>query len=319
MSDISGATDETDSALVIGVDGGGTKTDAVLTAVSADGSLRTLQRCGAGPSNLQLSSFDAVTAEVGRAIEGLFVDSGADRRRVAAVCFCMAGAGNESLRRRFEMWAQSRQLAEQIRVTHDARCLVAAGTRRDTGIALIAGTGSLAYARNAAGNQSRCGGWGRLFGDEGSAHWLALEAFRAASQALDGRGPATQLVAALSDWLDCGRPEQWLAKLRTLEPHACAAAAKVVSQLAEADDTVARRLVDRCAVELSRMVVVLAERCFLGQPIDLALAGGLLLHNERIRGGVLEQTREAGVQIEHCQEVPHPVDGAVVLAAQLVD
>lgn len=318
MNELSDAMIADSRPLVIGVDGGGTKTEAVLARVEVDGTLHRIGRCTAGPSNLQLSSFDAITGEVSRSLSGLFKGPAEDRSGVEAVCFCMAGAGNERLRQRFEAWAQGARLAAQILVTHDARCLVAAGTRRDAGIALIAGTGSLAYARNAAGNQSRCGGWGSLFGDEGSAHWLSLAAFRAASQALDGRGPPTQLVAALSEWLGCGRPEQWLAKLRTLEPHAIASAAKIVSQLAAAEDTVARQLTDRCAVELSRMVVVLAERCFLDQPVDLAVAGGLILHNERIRQSVLEQARDAGVRLEHCREVPHPVEGAVILAAQLL-
>ncbi|WP_164102187.1 N-acetylglucosamine kinase [Candidatus Laterigemmans baculatus] len=302
--------------LVIGVDGGGTKTEAVLAGVEADGGLRVLHRCTTGPSNLQLASFDAIANEVRGAVEGLFADHPEWRRRVQAICFCMAGAGNETLRQRFEGWAHAERLAPQIQVTHDARCLIAAGTRRGVGVALIAGTGSLAYARNAAGHQSRCGGWGSLFGDEGSSYWLALAAFRAASQALDGRGTPTQLVAALSEWLECGRPEQWLVKLRTLESHAIASAARIVSRLAESGDTVARRLLEQCAEQLSLMLVTLAHRCFPNEPIDLALAGGLILHNETLREAVLRRTGDAGIRIEHCQQVAHPVDGAVRLAAE---
>lgn len=302
--------------LVIGVDGGGTKTEAVLVQLQADGELRTLHRCTTGPSNLQLASFTSIAGQVRGSLDGLFADHPALRRQVQAICFCMAGAGNEPLRQRFEGWAHAERLAPHILVTHDARCLIAAGTRAGVGVALIAGTGSLAYARDAAGNESRCGGWGSLFGDEGSAYWLALAAFRAASQALDGRGPPTQLVSALSEWLDCGRPEQWLVKLRTLESQRIASAARIVSQLAGAGDTVARQLIDQCADQLSRMLVTLAQRCFLDQPIDLALAGGLILHNEALREAVLRQAREAGIRIDHCQQVAHPVEGAVMLAAE---
>lgn len=316
MNEVLDRTDPEHRPLVIGVDGGGTKTEAVLARVEADGGLRTLHRCTTGPSNLQLASFSAITDEVRHSLDGLFAEHPGLRRRVQAVCFCMAGAGHEPLRQRFESWAHAERLAPQIQVTHDARCLLAAGTRRGVGVALIAGTGSLAYARDAAGNQSRCGGWGSLFGDEGSAYWLALAGFRAASQALDGRGMPTQLVAALSEWLDGERPEQWLVKLRTLESHAIASAARIVSQLAEAGDAVARRLLDQCGEQLSLMLVTLAKRCFMDQPIDLALAGGLILHNEPLREAVLRQTREAGIQIDHCQQVAHPVDGAVRLAAE---
>lgn len=316
MNGSSNAMDQETQPLLIGVDGGGTKTEAILAWLEFDGSLRTISRCTTGPSNLQLVSFASVAEQVRAALEGLFVGCLELRSRVEAACFCMAGAGNEPLRQRFEAWARSERVATQVMVTHDARCLIAAGTRHDVGVALIAGTGSLAYARTATGDQSRCGGWGSLFGDEGSAYWLTLAAFRAASHAADGRGPSTQLVAALSQWLDCGRPEQWPAKLRTLETESIASAARVVSDVALTDDRVACRLIDQCAEELSLMLVTLADRCFAGQPVDLALAGGLILHNQRLREAVLSQTLRAGVQIHHCQEVAHPVEGAVRLAAQ---
>ena len=64
-------------------------------------------------------------------------------------------------------------------------------------MALVAGTGSVAYGRNAAGKTARAGGWGYLAGDEGSAYWIGREALAALALALDGRGPPTALLTML--------------------------------------------------------------------------------------------------------------------------
>src|SRR6185295_19261309 len=58
----------------------------------------------------------------------------------------------------------------------------------------IAGTGSIAYGRNAQGEAARAGGWGHMIGDEGSGYWIGREALAAVMRAADGRGPLTGLT-----------------------------------------------------------------------------------------------------------------------------
>lgn len=304
-------------SLVIGVDGGGTKTEAALARMDSGGHPQILARCTAGPGNLQSPSFCDVTDQVKQAVDDV-LGQRPERSEVVAVAFCMAGAGNEPLRQRFEQWVRDQQLAQRSMVTHDARALIEAGTPQGHGVALIAGTGSLAYARTPAGREARSGGWGSLVGDEGSAHWLTLEALRAACRAADLRGPQTLLTAALDQWLGGSDPRQWPAKLRTLQPGAIAAAAPLISDAAAEGDAVALELIERCGDQLSRLIVNLAERCFAGEPIDLALAGGLILHNATLRQTVLDNVNRAGIVIRHCRDVRHPVEGAVRLAARMV-
>ena len=79
-------------------------------------------------------------------------------------------------------------------VVNDALIALAAGAGDTPGIVIIAGTGSIAYGRNARRDAARSGGWGHIIGDEGSGYWIGREALSAVVRAVDGRGPSTRLT-----------------------------------------------------------------------------------------------------------------------------
>src|SRR5208282_6278819 len=83
--------------------------------------------------------------------------------------------------------------AEQMMVTTDAAIALSGATATGQGIAAIAGTGSIAFGRNAEGRTARTGGWGYIFGDEGGAFDIARQALRAALRMEEGWGPETAL------------------------------------------------------------------------------------------------------------------------------
>ena len=56
----------------------------------------------------------------------------------------------------------------------------------EDGINVISGTGSMTYGER-HGTGHRVGGWGELFGDEGSAYWIAAQGLNAFSRMSDGR------------------------------------------------------------------------------------------------------------------------------------
>src|SRR5262249_22672332 len=140
---------------------------------------------------------------------------------VASACLGLAGAGRPEDRRCVLDWAQRRGLAHRALVTTDAVLLLAAGTPEGCGLAVVAGTGSIAWgrdaaraaARAAAGREARAGGWGPLLGDEGSGYALALAALRAVTLACDGRGPATALTAQLLAAMQLSSPAALVAAL----------------------------------------------------------------------------------------------------------
>ncbi len=78
-----------------------------------------------------------------------------------------------------------RYQAEQVAIVSDVLPILAAGTPNCCGIALIAGTGSIAFGRTADGRTKRCGGWGYLLGDEGSGYSVGRSALSHALRELE--------------------------------------------------------------------------------------------------------------------------------------
>jgi N-acetylglucosamine kinase-like BadF-type ATPase len=184
-------------------------------------------------------------------------------------------------------------------------------------VALIAGTGSLAYAVSREGGAARAGGWGYLFGDEGSGHWIAVEGLRAATHAADGRGPATRLLPRLMERFKVAAP---LELIRAIYPQAqdraaIASFADVVFRAAEEYDAPAMAILEHAADELAAMVVAAARNAGLShEPVPLATTGGVLLRHEPFFAQVCERVRERGAALASATRVENPVWGAVLLA-----
>ncbi|MHC5002807.1 MAG: N-acetylglucosamine kinase [Planctomycetota bacterium] len=331
-----------DSPLVIGVDGGGTDTVAWLAIVdrtaqgrseSAGGDARSAEswpsgpwrarpwheiigRGTAGPSNLLSAGVEAACAEIDSAIDAAFADASRPRETVSSACLAAAGAGSEPARHAVARWAGRRGVAGRLCVTHDAHALLAA-SGSDAGIALVAGTGSMAWGRGHDGRDDRVGGWGRLLGDEGSAYDLASSALRCAARAADGRGPRTTLLQRLMERLGCARPRDLVDAVASAatDPRRLAALAPLVLAAAEDGDDEARRLVTAAAEELATMVMTLHGRLQLpAEGFVLAAGGGLLAGAARLRRGVVAACGRAGFA-PALVTVEQPVLGAVLLAA----
>jgi N-acetylmuramic acid 6-phosphate etherase len=306
-----------EAQFVIGVDGGGTKTEAVLAIADPDSPFPIILATQiTGPSNLQRQPIEASLHEVTLACNALLDQIPNGTGEVAAGCFAMAGSGNEHIKAQFQAWLNENRWLRRSMVTHDARAVLAAGTLTDSGIALIAGTGSIAYARTVDGQESRCGGWQGLVGDEGSAYWMARQGFRSALRAFDGRGPATRLVADLAVWLDNSAPQHWPYQLSLMKREMLAAAARVVTHAAEAQDTVALSILDSAVEELALLVTTLAVGQFRNTPVEIALAGGLLCHCSLMRDKLREALAKGSLTLARFECVTKPASGAARIALQ---
>jgi N-acetylglucosamine kinase-like BadF-type ATPase len=305
------------SDLVIGVDGGGTKTAAWLAPLADDGSDTVLGRGLAGPGNPRSVGFEAAQVNIDAAIAAAFADAGLLRTTAAAACLGLAGAGRADEQQRIAAWAQERSIAAKIKVTTDADLVL--GTEKSC-IALIAGTGSLCLGRNQAGETARCGGWGYLMGDEGSSHAIAVAGLRAAVRAADGRGPETDLLPSLMHRLSASTSQELIAKVHAPEMtrERLAELAAVVFDF-QSTDPVANRIVADAADNLAELVAVVARRLRLPtQGYTLAMSGGLLLNALNYVGEVTGRLLPIAPLPERWVVVPHPVDGAVQLAREFV-
>jgi N-acetylmuramic acid 6-phosphate etherase len=207
-------------------------------------------------------------------------------------------------------------LAAVVEVSADAPLLLAAGTPDGWGVAVVAGTGSIAVARSPDGRTSRSGGWGYLLGDEGSGYALSLAAMQAIARMSDDRGPETLLARSLLERLHLNQPQELIAAIYRgdLGRPALAALAPLVLEAAEAGDAVAGDIVQEGAGHLASMIASCAVQLGLVQPYPLVLSGGLLLASASYRDRLLGALSTLEIDAEPVTLAHEPAEGAVRLA-----
>jgi N-acetylglucosamine kinase-like BadF-type ATPase len=312
--------------LVLGADGGGTKTVVWLARWTpgapslAAGQWEVLGRGQAGTGNPRAAGFEAVQVNLRAAIDAAFADAGLPKVTVDAACFGLAGAGRTVEQAAIADWALAGGVAKQVRVVGDLELVWAAvDFAAVDGIALVAGTGSVAWGCNASDEVARCGGWGYLLGDEGSGYALGLAALRGLVRAIDGRGPATSLFPAVQQSLEVSEPADLIAKVYATEmTRQRIASLSPLVFAEESADPLARSIVEGAASDLAELVATLAARLQL-EPggYCLAMAGGLFVHQPTYRERVVRILGERRIEPRETCVVAEPVRGAVRLAVKL--
>lgn len=222
-----------------------------------------------------------------------------------ACCAGSAGAEVPAGRERLERILSTLLPGCRITVVHDAR-LVLAAAGFETGIALISGTGSVAYGRDWGGREARAGGWGWLVGDDGSAAWLAREAAREVMRRSDSGEQLGTLGHAMLRATKARGSTDFIGTLHGLdEPRQWAALAGVVFETASSDPGAAS-LIERTASALGDLVGLVRKQLSMDGP--LVLAGGQLLNQPLLESAVRRRLGTA----TRLQEPP--VAGAVRLA-----
>lgn len=303
--------------MYLGIDLGGSGTRAAL--VDSGGQLLAAGRGGpsghlGGPAGRRLlgRALDATLAPIAPLIK-------ADRS-----CVIHAGTTGLSIPGRSEslyLEFSRRFPAADVRVSNDALIALWGGLAGREGVAVLAGTGSIAMARAADGREARGGGWGYLLGDEGGGYWLGRQAITAYLRWLEGRGTAGKLidlveaamgprvrtVADVIAWLSAAASH--VSRLASLAP--------LVSQAAVAGDAQAIEIMRQAGQALAELAVAAARQLW-GAPtaerLTIACCGGVWA-----AGAVLEAPFAAALAAPlpgasvSSPRLP-PVAGAVLLA-----
>jgi glucosamine kinase len=295
---------------VLGIDAGATKTVCQL----ADEEGRVLREARGGGANLQTVGELEVEKVLHRVMEEALGDTGV---RPAAICLGIAGVDREAdvavvqgLLRRIGYRARTL-------VVNDALIALEAGVGDGPGVIIIAGTGSIAFGRNAAGLAARAGGWGYVLGDEGGGYWLGRLALRAVVRAADGRGPTTALGPRVLAHFGVTRPEELIHEVyaRALPPPAIAALARHVEEAAAEGDAVALGLIESAARELVVSARAVIERLRLtAERYPILLSGGLFTAVPRLVTVLTRQLGEVAPRAEVARLACEPAAGAVRLA-----
>ena len=277
----------------VGIDGGGTKTSVV--AVDAKGD--ELARIRTTTSNAAVVGHDVAGATLRSALDDLAAQL-PPATHIETVWFGLSGGDRPEDHVKLRPHVVG--LAAELRFTNDAELILAA-LPDGVGVAAVAGTGSIAYGRNRSGAFARAGGWGHVFGDEGSGYDLARRAFAAMAAETDALGPETTLTARLTKELNLSEPFQliaWVyATARTKGD--IARISRLVIDEADRGDPVAQVIVSDSAKELALAISAVVRRLGLGQPVRLALTGGLLTNATRFRDHVINRVAREFGEIKH--------------------
>lgn len=299
------------STFVIGVDGGGTRTRAVV--LDAEG--REEGRVSGPPAVADARrpeeaarSVATVCAAAARAVgRALPAD---------AMWAGLSGAGRETARSAVELELGRMGVATRVRVGTDVRAAFHDAFAEGPGILLIAGTGSIAWGRAEDGREGRVGGWGHHLGDEGSGYALGKEALRRVARHADGRAPETTLQRRVLERLGLERVDELVSWIQEAERAEIADLAPLVVETAREGDGVAGEIVVQAVEELERHVLTILEN--LGpwsSPPPVVLAGGLLLGEGPLREPLVKLL--ARHRILPAEQELDPALGAARLALSL--
>ena len=252
--------------MIAGIDGGGTSTKVELR----DADNRLIQRMAFGPFNISAVGEAGVRSVLRELCEAVYV------RAIDRLCVGGAGVSFAGLRELLLDELGAHGFAGGLTLCSDFESALRGAMDGPGGI-LIAGTGSVAFGRNAAGDTARVGGWGHLIDDVGSGYALGRDALAAAVQTGDGRLQAHALRAAVLHQIGGqGTPDilNYVYYSGRDKSAVAALASCVLSGAAEGDDA-CREILSRGAVELTRIVRALAQQLSMERP-RVALLGGLL-------------------------------------------
>lgn len=300
------------NTLVFGADGGGTKTLGLI----ADGNGTICAQKSVGGTNVNVVGFDVAATRLNRLIVDCCVEAGCTVTDLNAIVLGLAGAGREENRQRLRqeiVKLAGRELP--LVVETDARVGLEGAFNGESGILVIAGTGSVVIGKNSTGKIVTAGGWGRMLGDEGSGFWLGSEALKSVARWYDGRGGSHLLARLIRQECGFDSRDRLIAAVYHEEFELSQLAPLVLNAAAEGDD-VAREILTRGATELALQAQAVAAQLDIAGKVGVVFSGGLL-ERESDYTNILRSIIVSRIPNVNIQTALHPpAFGAVLLAIE---
>ncbi|MBI4264982.1 MAG: ATPase [Acidobacteria bacterium] len=295
---------------VLGIDAGGTKTVCLL----ADDRGHVVAEARGGGANLQ----SAGELEVEKVLHRVMEDALGDRDILpSAICLGIAGVDRPEDSAAVRGIMRRIGFKTPVLVVNDALVALVAGAGDEPGVVLVAGTGSIAYGRDASGRAARAGGWGYLLGDEGGGFWIGRAALSSVVRQFDGRGPTTRLTELVLSHMGLASPTQLIHEIyyRDVRRQAIAGLAAIVQKAADAGDAVGAQILTRAGAELAAAAAsVIARLDMRGEQFPTILAGGIFRGVPWLTRDVTTRLSEVAPRSEVRLLDIEPAFGAVRLA-----
>ena len=303
---------------VIGIEGGGTKTTAVLCAL--DGNI--LSEAQGGPSNYHIVGIEKTVATLLDLIQTCCHSVGCDVSQIGAVVAGLAGAGRipdqQRIMDRLLEVARMKNIAlDKVTIESDARIALEGAFSGKPGIVVIAGTGSIVFGKDERERIYRAGGWGRFIGDEGSGYAIGREALNTVAKILDGYNKKTKLVKLFGEKFGFVSQDTILEAIYK-EHYDIASVVPVVLEAAANGDPIAKKILIRACSDLVEAIKIVVMKMNKGKKSvpkrSLALLGTLLIkdnfYSRKIRSVIKREVPLVSLRNVESS----PVVGAVLMA-----
>jgi glucosamine kinase len=288
--------------IVIGVDGGGSKTRVVV----ADEHGTQLGEVVGPASGVKPGQAEASAEVIAATVRDALASCEMTHVVPKVLYVGVAGVAREQEREALWQALMGRELAEETVVHPDFSIALDDAFGEGPGILLISGTGSVAFGRGPSGTIARCGGWGPMCGDEGSGAWVGRRALSVVTASADGREPETALIGAVLTAAQVNEPRELIAWAAQATPAQLATLAPVVSSVADAGDLRANAILSLAVEELVLHVRALARQLFGDEraATPVAFTGGMLTKGSTLRKRLEHRLKSAvpGAQL-HPAEV----------------
>jgi N-acetylglucosamine kinase-like BadF-type ATPase len=257
---------------VLGIDGGGTKTECVLM----DAAGKIMARSFSGPSNPYRVGVESASGEIEKAADDCLRQAGAGRNAVAAIGAGLAGTGDPKLKAGMQTALERAFPGAAVSVFTDLEAALAAAGEGPL-IVLVAGTGSAAIGRNAQGQVWRTGGHGPGLGDDGSAFDIGSRAVARAMKERERQGAESALGMKILEQLGFASWQELRERSAVQPDSVFPPVFPVVAAAADSGDVAAREILQQAAGELSSLVKTVAEHSGQGRDkIMILKMGGMV-------------------------------------------
>jgi N-acetylglucosamine kinase-like BadF-type ATPase len=315
-------------AYYLGIDGGGTKTRCVL-----GDEMTVLATAMSGGSNIVRLGETQAREALHTAIRQVCATANISPAQISAVCIGAAGADRPEIVAKIrailvELISETApEIAlPKIEVVGDMTIALEAACGAGPGVIAIAGTGSIAYGRDATGHTARAGGWGFAVSDEGSGHWIGRRAVSAILSAHD-QGLETTLSAMVLQAWKLNTLDELVQQANSTPPPDFPRLFPIVLRAADEDDSVARSLLTDAGAKLGSLAAIVVHRLANNTPaamltgsmipvatLPVAMTGSVFRQSPDVRRVFYNtlQTSVPGIDVR--QDIVDPIEGALARA-----
>ncbi|MGD1007203.1 MAG: BadF/BadG/BcrA/BcrD ATPase family protein [Ignavibacteriaceae bacterium] len=302
---------------IIGIDGGGTKTNCIVTDLEG----KILYECSSGASNFLVQEMEKVSETIFGLIEKCKNHLNFSYPNIKIILLGTSGAGRKNDSKRLEKvfteYSTHRGVTFNcFKVESDAVIALEGAFPGKPGCILIAGTGSILFCKDNQGRTHRVGGFGKLLGDEGGGYSIGKKGLKVISKELDGRSDISIILKLSAKKFGINSPEKLIEEVY-INKMEISAVAPIVLKAAEQGDKESLKIIDEESEELVLHILAMIKK--VGKPaLNVALVGGLINH-DNIYSRTLRKKMILEIPGVNIKEPEYtPAMGAILMAKKIL-